>query len=111
MVIAEKQLTELGDEKVTSLDNLVTIIRVNGGLFLKPKEVPEVMPRASALSSREIEILGYVARGKSNKQIANLSQISGHTVKNHLASIMWKLNANDRTHAVVIALRRGWLSI
>lgn len=111
MVIAERQLVELGDKKVTSLDDLVTVIRVNGGLFLKLKEALEVMPRASELSSREKEILSYVARGKSNKQIANLFQISEHTVKNHLTSIMWKLNANDRTHAVVIALRRGWLSI
>ena len=51
MVIAEKQLIALGDKKVTSLDDLVTVIRVNGGLFLKLKEASEVMPQASALST------------------------------------------------------------
>ena len=111
MLIAEKQPTDVGDKRVHSLDDLVTLIRINGGLFLKPKEIPQVEPQPSSLSPREIEILNYVAGGHSNKEAADMFQISEHTVKNHLTTIMYKLNARDRTHAVVIALRQGWLSI
>jgi len=63
------------------------------------------------LTSREIEILEYVARGYSNKQIGHVLGISEQTVKNHIASIMYKLKASDRTHAVVLAIRNGWLAI
>ena len=111
MIVAERKQTNAADKINPTLEDLVTVIRVNGGLFLKPKEAPEVEPEALPLSHREMEILNYVARGTSNKQIANLFDISEHTVKNHLTSIMTKLDARDRTHAVVIALRRGWLSI
>ncbi len=111
MLVAEKRVLEVDDKSRPSLDDLITVIRVNGGLFLKPKETPEAMPEIMPLSHREIEILSHVARGISNKGIAHLFDISEHTVKNHLTSIMQKLDARDRTHAVVIALRRGWLSI
>lgn len=111
MIVAEKKIIDTDDKKGPSLDDLITVIRVNGGLFLKPKEAPEIVPEALPLSHREMEILDCVARGTSNKQIADLLDISEHTVKNHLTSIMQKLDARDRTHAVVIALRRGWLSI
>jgi len=63
------------------------------------------------LSPREMEILKYVAEGNSNKRIASVLNISEQTIKNHVTSIMRKLNANDRTHAVVLAIRNGWLSI
>ena len=112
MLTAEKQLIDVGDRTVASIDDLFTIIKVNGGLFFKPRETPpDAEHPTSPLSSREIEVLKLVASGNSNKQIAGSFQISEHTVKNHLTSIMQKLNANDRTHAVVIALRQGWLSI
>jgi len=111
MLVTEKQPTDVGDRRVHCLDDLVTIIRMNGGLFLKPKEVPEAETQPSPLSPRETDVLNHVAGGTPNKQIANLFDISEHTVKNHLTGIMHKLNARDRTHAVVIALRQGWLSI
>ena len=63
------------------------------------------------LSPREIEILGHVADGNSNKQIAHNLKISEQTIKNHITSILRKLDANDRTHAVVLALRHGWISM
>ncbi|RJQ39129.1 MAG: DNA-binding response regulator, partial [Dehalococcoidia bacterium] len=63
------------------------------------------------LSQREIEILKYVAEGNPNKRIASVLNISEQTIKNHITSIMRKLNANDRTHAVVLAIRNGWLNI
>jgi len=63
------------------------------------------------LSPREAEILKHIAEGYSNKRIAYALGIGEQTIKNHITSIMRKLNANDRTHAVVLALRQGWLDI
>ncbi len=63
------------------------------------------------LSSREMEILKYITRGHSNKEIAKLLGISRQTVKNHMTSILRKLAVNDRTQAAVYALRRGWIRL
>ena len=65
----------------------------------------------SSLTKRETEILDYIARGFLNKQIASSLDISEQTIKNHVTSILRKLNANARTEAVVIAIRRGIISI
>ena len=64
-----------------------------------------------ALTEREMDVLRSVASGKSNKLIAVELAISEGTVKTHMKSILPKLNANDRTHAVTIALRRGILDL
>jgi DNA-binding NarL/FixJ family response regulator len=66
---------------------------------------------ATPLSSRETEILKLVAEGNANKRIAYTLKISEQTIKNHITSILRKLNANDRTHAVVTAIRQGWISV
>ncbi len=63
------------------------------------------------LTSREIEILDCIARGLSNKEIANELSISGQTVKNHITSILAKLQVNDRTMAVIYAIQRGWIKM
>jgi DNA-binding NarL/FixJ family response regulator len=63
------------------------------------------------LSPREIEILDLVARGNSNKIIGRKLSISDQTVKNHVSAILRKLEVNDRTEAVVYALRNGWIRI
>lgn len=63
------------------------------------------------LSEREIQVLRCVAAGKSNKLIAVELGITEDTVKTHMKSILPKLDASDRTHAVMIALRRGILDI
>ena len=65
----------------------------------------------SSLTPREIEVLEQVAAGNSNRIIAVRLEISEDTVKSHVRSILDKLGANDRTHAVTIALRRGFLDI
>ena len=62
------------------------------------------------LSSRETQVLELAAGGLSNKEIAEYLEITGQTVKNHITSILRKLDVNDRTHAVTIALRKGWIS-
>ncbi|MBV6395484.1 MAG: Transcriptional regulatory protein DegU [Anaerolineales bacterium] len=63
------------------------------------------------LSDREMEVLGCVVRGMSNKEIANLLGISHQTVKNHVTSILRKFSVEDRTQAVVYALKRGWVTL
>ena len=63
------------------------------------------------LSDREMEVLGCVVRGMSNKEIAVLLGISHQTVKNHVTSILRKFGVEDRTQAVVYALKRGWVTL
>lgn len=63
------------------------------------------------LSDREMEVLSCVVRGMSNKEIANLLGISHQTVKNHVTSILRKFGVEDRTQAVVYALKRGWVKL
>jgi len=65
----------------------------------------------SPLTPREVEILDSVAHGNSNKEIARLLNISDQTVKNHITSILRKLAVNDRTQAVIYALRHGWIKL
>jgi DNA-binding NarL/FixJ family response regulator len=62
-----------------------------------------------ALSDREVDVLRRVATGNSNKIIASQLNVSEATVKGHMKSILSKLGANDRTHAVTIAMKRGFL--
>jgi DNA-binding NarL/FixJ family response regulator len=62
-----------------------------------------------ALSDREVEVLRRVATGTSNKLIADQLNVSEATVKGHMKSILSKLGANDRTHAVTIAMKRGFI--
>ena len=64
-----------------------------------------------SLSEREIEVLRHAAAGNANKLIARLMGISEETVKTHMRTILSKLGANDRTHAVTIALRRAIISL
>jgi DNA-binding NarL/FixJ family response regulator len=59
------------------------------------------------LSAREVEVLKEVSAGRANKQIAAALELSEETVKTHMRNILSKLNAQDRTHAVMIALERG----
>ncbi|MBI5842322.1 MAG: response regulator transcription factor [Chloroflexi bacterium] len=63
------------------------------------------------LSEREMEVLACVVRGMSNKEIASLLGISHQTVKNHVTAILRKFGVEDRTQAVVYALKRGWVTL
>jgi DNA-binding NarL/FixJ family response regulator len=64
-----------------------------------------------ALTARELEVLQLLASGLGNKEIASRLQISEHTVKFHVASIMGKLGAASRTEAVTVGIRRGLIMI
>jgi DNA-binding NarL/FixJ family response regulator len=95
-------------------DLLDTIRAVAAGQRCVPPEVAtEIAQHAmdDSLSEREIEVLRLVAAGCSNKVVAARLLISEDTVKGHVHNILSKLDANDRTHAVTIALRRGFLEI
>ena len=63
------------------------------------------------LSDREMEVLTCVVKGMSNKEIASSLRISHQTVKNHVTSILRKFGVEDRTQAVVFALKRGWVKL
>ena len=64
-----------------------------------------------ALSLREMEVLSCITQGLSNKEIAHHLGISQQTVKNHVTSILKKLDVEDRTQAAIFALRRGWVQL
>ncbi len=89
-----------------------TIRDVNAGKRKIPAEIASLMAEsfgADALSAREVEVLRSVAAGRANKVVANDLSICEDTVKGHMRNIMAKLGANDRTHAVLIAIKRGYL--
>jgi DNA-binding NarL/FixJ family response regulator len=93
---------------------LDTIRTVHAGKRRIPAEIATEIAEHVAddqLTAREIDVLRAVAAGKSNKLIAAELEISEGTVKTHMKSILPKLDASDRTHAVMIALRRGILDL
>ena len=63
------------------------------------------------LTPRQRQILQQAALGLSNRQIGEVLEIAEQTVKNHLSSAMRKMSLHDRTHAVVIAIGQGWISV
>jgi len=118
--------------KNTATEELVSTIRrachgeypINNSLMTRPVVAEHVLRQfqdimsagkimatiAAPLTQRETQILNYISEGNSNKQIAYILSISEQTIKNHVSAILRKLNANDRTHAVVLAMRNGWIS-
>ena len=84
-----------------------------GGKHLPDVVISEIANHIGdeSLTSREIEVLKLVAAGMSNKSIAVELQISSDTAKTHMRSILSKLGANDRTHAVMIGMKRGILDV
>ena len=120
------------DKKANTIE-LETVIRrvargeypINDSLLATPNVAEHVLKQfqemasmgmavesiTASLTNRETQILNYVAEGNSNKKIAQILNISEQTIKNHVSSILRKLNANDRAHAVVLAMRKGWISI
>jgi len=79
--------------------------------FNELSQQQEVKELISPLTSREIEIVNYMAQGYANKQIAAKLNISEQTIKNHVTSILGKLDANARTEAVVKAIKKGLITI
>jgi len=116
-----------------SPSELVEIIRracmgeypINDAVLNKPKVARRVLKEFQDMASmgrttediitpltpKEVQILTHIAEGNSNKQIAMIVAISEQTIKNHVSAILRKLNANDRAHAVFIAVSRGLISL
>ena len=91
-----------------------TIRTVHSGKKRIPSEIAiELAEHHSddALTEREIEVLREVAGGNANKMVAQILRVSEETIKAHMKSILSKLGANDRTHAVTIAVKRGIIEI
>jgi len=115
--------------KSATVDELTSTIRrarkgeypINESLMTRPRVARQVLNQfrgmgktmegiVAPLTNRETQILTYVAEGNSNKEIARILEISEQTIKNHVSAILRKLNANDRAHAVALALHSGWIS-
>lgn len=95
-------------------DLIETIRLVHSGKRRIPPEIARELAEHSmddTLTLRELDVLHGVARGNSNGEIALALSISEHTVKNHVKSILSKLGATDRTHAVVIGFKRGFIDL
>ena len=97
---------------------------INESLTNRPKVAEQVLQQfqelslrseaevlVSPLTPRETEILNHIAQGLLNKQIASKLGISEQTIKNHVTSILRKLNANARTEAVVVAIKQGLIKL
>ena len=95
-------------------DLLATIRAVHAGQKRVSPEVAAELATHTAedyLTERELEILKLIAKGNANKEIAAQLSIREDTVKGHVGNILDKLDANDRTHAVTIALKRGIIDL
>lgn len=91
-----------------------TIRAVHAGQKRIPPEVAAELAEHAGeedLTAREIDVLRLIATGNSNKEIAACLSIGEETVKSHIANMLEKLAANDRTHAVTIALKRGIIEL
>lgn len=96
------------------LDLLETVRAVHAGQRRVPPEVAAQLAEHAfddGLTDREVEVLTQIAQGCSNKVVADRLKISEDTVKGHVRNILSKLGANDRTHAVTIALKRGFFEL
>ncbi|NRD76682.1 response regulator transcription factor [Bacillus sp. BRMEA1] len=122
--------------KEMDADALIEAVRVvaEGGSYLHPKvthnlvneyrklaagvsrgggyvQTVEIRRPLHLLTRRECEVLQMLADGKSNRGIGEALYISEKTVKNHVSNILQKMNVNDRTQAVVVAIKNGWVEV
>lgn len=101
--------------KSATSDELIPAIRaVAAGELWIPRDIASrlaVRNSHGSLTVREIQVLKETARGKANKEIADTLAISKHTVKDHLKSILAKLNVADRTEAVTAAVQHGIIEL
>jgi len=120
-------------DKGISIKDFTAIIRranrgeyvINDSLLLRPTVAERVLKQfqemaslnlipdkvTTPLTQREIQILSYIANGNTNKEVAHILGISDQTIKNHVSAILRKLNANDRAHAVAMAMQHHWISV
>lgn len=122
--------------KEMDADSLVEAVKVvaEGGSYLHPRvthnlvkeyrrlalhghaspgfvQEAEIRRPLHILTRRECEVLQLLADGKSNRGVGDSLYISEKTVKNHVSNILQKMNVNDRTQAVVVAIKNGWVEV
>jgi two-component system, NarL family, response regulator len=102
----------LKDAKPNELLNAIRTVH-RGQQYIPPNVGAKLVQRLKnpELSERELEVLGLMAQGMSNSGIATALSISENTVKTHVNRILSKLGVNDRTQAVIIAVKRGIVSL
>ena len=108
------KITVIDNEKIKDDAYCEIMINMNFlyGVFCELLIMDSAIPRLDVqLTKREKEVLAYLAKGKSNKQIANEMHFSVHTTKAHLQNIFEKLKVNDRTQAVVKAIQHNIISL
>jgi len=120
-------------DKGIGIEDLIAIIRranrgeyvINDSLLMRPMVAERILKQfqemasmgfvpdkvSTPLTQREIQILSYIANGNTNKEVAHILGISDQTIKNHVSAILRKLNANDRAHAVAMAMQHHWISV
>jgi DNA-binding NarL/FixJ family response regulator len=109
-IIKVSQGEYLINDDVLSQPNLTRVLQSFREIASEAEEEPRAL-QPCPLSGREVEILEHIAQGNSNKEIAKLLDISDQTVKNHITSILRKLEVNDRTAAVVYAIKQRWIKM
>jgi DNA-binding CsgD family transcriptional regulator len=103
----EQELRELTVAAPEAVAPPATFAPKNNSVGITTPPAPSEMP----ITQRELEILAQMAAGKVNKEIATALNISAMTVKNHISHILEKLDVNDRTSAVLLAVRNGWITL
>lgn len=99
-VLKERSISEL----MATIDKVLA-----GGKEYSPELMETIVQEEHLLSARERDVLKLLAKGLSNKEIANQLYLSDGTVRNYVTSLMTKLDANNRTEAVLIATEKNWL--
>ncbi|MGA8942244.1 MAG: response regulator transcription factor [Thermoactinomyces sp.] len=92
------------------VNELRRLSRVEGAFYYHYATVPNVSWK-DVLTYREMEVLRLMAQGKNNRTISEHLYISEKTVKNHVSNILYKLNVQDRTQAVLLAMKYGWVQL
>lgn len=98
-----RRMTYLNPDGVVAGPNATVITGQSGVKYIHTEDSP--------LTKREAEVLRLMAEGKNNKAIGENLFISEKTVKNHVSSILQKLNCDDRTQAVINSIKRGWVTL
>lgn len=92
-------------------DDLVKQYLSLKGKNITEDQVPAITPPMHVLTKREYEILQLLTKGHSNRDMAEILEISEKTVKNHMSNLLKKLEVKDRTQAVVLAIQNHWVSV
>ncbi len=97
--------------KSFTADQMVSAIKkvLAGEIFVPPQQIASMVPATGGLTLRQLEVVGMLGRGFSNKEIAQALSVAERTVKAHVTAVFEALNVKNRTQAVLAAQRLGFL--